>query len=469
MQSDLPKYRIGSTVSACVWLGLFPLLQGGTYSRLTVHKFYIMLVLSAFTLLIFLAEQLTFLRGRTRRVSERRSDVLLSFCPLMIASALLLWTFLSCLFSSCGPETWWIGEASRYEGLLTGICYFVLFTCFFFSRVSLKPVLLSAAAGVAAFFIVVLLQRRGGNPLGLYPPGRNYELNPEFQGTIGNVDMSTGYLLLLAGLFLYGVLSQFGSLCGLKQMSLPSGKRPLFMLIILSVALLLTLYLILSMDVQFGVISLAVLFMFTLLRFVPKKWRLPLLLLVIVTVLLAVWFWPGESGGAWELHEILHGRGRLSFGSNRAAVWLYSLGLARERLLLGGGPGTFASRFSQFLSENGLVIPHEQDGVVLPDYFDNPHNEYIARLTDCGLPAMILFLALLLLAIFRRREGWFPLLGPFSAAVLCYAVQAFFSFSVCIVAPMLWVVLGLSFSCPSVPFAPGRQEHRRESIQSGRI
>ena len=32
-----------------------------------------------------------------------------------------------------------------------------------------------------------------------------------------------------------------------------------------------------------------------------------------------------------------------------------------------------------------------------------------------------------------------------SAAVLCYAVQAFFSFSVCLVAPMFWVVLGLSF------------------------
>ena len=48
-------------------------------------------------------------------------------------------------------------------------------------------------------------------------------------------------------------------------------------------------------------------------------------------------------------------------------------------------------------------------------------------------------------AIFRKREGWFPLLAPCSAAVLCYAVQALFSFSVCIVAPMFWILLGLSF------------------------
>ena len=58
---------------------------------------------------------------------------------------------------------------------------------------------------------------------------------------------------------------------------------------------------------------------------------------------------------------------------------------------------------------------------------------------------MLLLIALILLSLFRRREGPLPLLAPCSAAVLCYAVQAFFSFSVCIVAPMFWVLLGLSF------------------------
>ena len=132
----------------------------------------------------------------------------------------------------------------------------------------------------------------------------------------------------------------------------------------------------------------------------------------------------GTGGGIWELHEILHGRARLSFGSNRVAVWLYSLRLSRESLLLGGGSGTFASRFNRYLADNGLEIPKEQDGLALPDYFDNPHNEYIARLTDHGLPALLLFLGLLFFAVFRRRDGWFPLLAPCSAAVLCYAVQA---------------------------------------------
>ena len=449
MQTGQPEYRTGMTVAACVWLGLFPLLQGGTYSRLTVHKFIIMLVLCAFTFLVFLAEQLPFLRGRSGHVPGRRSGILRSLFPWILACALLLWTVLSCLRSSFGPETWWLGEAARYEGLLTGICYFVLFTCFFFSRVSLKPVMLSAAAGVTVFFVIVLLQRGGGNPLGLYPSGKSYALNPEFQGTIGNIDMCTGYLLLLAGLFLYALISRFPALRPSRPFK--KSKKSLCIMhcalcMVYLFPLVITIYLILTMGVQFGAVSLIVLFLFTLLRFLPKKWRLPLLILFIVAVLLAVWFWPGESGGIWELHEILHGRGRLSFGSNRTGVWLYSLGLARASLWSGGGSGTYASRFNRYLSENGLVIPQEQDGVALPNYFDNPHNEYISRLTDHGLPALLLFLALLLFAVFRRHEGGFPLLTPCSAAVLCYAVQAFFSFSVCLVAPMFWVLLALSFS-----------------------
>ena len=199
------------------------------------------------------------------------------------------------------------------------------------------------------------------------------------------------------------------------------------------------------MDVQFGVISLAVLALVTFLRFLPGKYRLLVFILLIIIVLLAVWFWPGHSGGLWELHEVLHGRTQLSFGSNRLAVWYYSLLLSRESLLTGGGSGTFRTRFNEFLLKNDLKIPTEQDGKALPDYFDTPHNEYISQLTDHGLPALILFVLLLLLSVFRKRDGLLPLLTPCSAAVLCYAVQAFFAFSVCIVAPMFWILIALSF------------------------
>ena len=454
MQSVQPKYQIGMTVSACIWLSLFPLLQGGTYARITYDKWIIMLILTGVTLLCFFADliiELVIRKNHPGNLFSIPGNSPAYWFPLVLASALLFWTILSCLFSSYQADTYLLGKYARYEGLLTQLCYFTLFCCFFFSRVSLKPVLYFAAVGVTVFFVIVMLQRAGLNPFGLYPSGRSYAKNPEFQGTIGNIDMGTGYLLILSGLFLHGIVRAVRNFRSRKAsspesrsfVSVPRG--PLTMPIALAIAFSLTIFLIITMDVQFGAVSLAVLIVFTILRFLPKQLRFPLLIFLVIIVLLVVWFWPGQTGGVWELHEILHGRCRLSFGSDRVAVWLYSLGLAHENLLWGGGSGTFPLRFNQYLSDHDLVIPKEQDGKGLPDYFDNPHNEYIQQLTDHGLPAMALFLVLLLFAVFRRNEAGFPLLAPCSAAVLCYAVQAFFSFSVCIVAPVFWVVLGLSF------------------------
>ncbi len=449
MQSVQSKYGYGMTFSACLWLGLFPLLQKGTYSHITYDKWTDMMILFVVSLACFLFDlgHKLLIRIKQPQVMEKEGYGIRRLLPFFLASALILWTVLSCLVSRSGPDAWWRAETARYEGLASQLCYFFLFVLFFFSRVRLKPVLLSAAAGLAAFLVVVLLQRAGGNPLGLYPAGRSYGLNPEFQGTIGNIDMCTGWLLLLSGLFLRSFI---GTAVKTKQNGFPP-----YSLAFSAVSLtgfLMSAYLIITMDVQFGMISLGVLCLASMLRFLPANRRIPLLILLIVLALLIVWFWPGQSGGIWELHEIFHGQARLSFGSNRVAVWVYSLRMARENLLFGGGSGTFPSRFSRFLADNGLEIPRKQDGLILPDYFDNPHNEYIAQLTDHGLPAMLLFMGLLFLAVFHRNQCLSLLRSSCSAAVLCYAVQAFFSFSVCLVAPMFWVILGLSFSEPE--FSP---------------
>ena len=441
----------GMTISACLWLGLFPLLQCGTYSHITHDKWIFMLILTGITFLCFLFD-LFFHRCRRILPDTGKKSYLRAYLPLILCCALLFWSVLSCLCSRFSASVWWLAEDARMEGLLTRICYCILFICFFFSRVSLRPVLFSAAAGLLFFSVITILQRAGGNPLGLYPSGRSYEQNPEFQGTIGNIDMGTGYLLLLAALFLYA-LFRFLPFCrrhgcplsrGLKQNAFH--LQTFYPALIYCAGLILSVWLIVTMEVQFGIISLGVLLLVTLLRFLPGRWRLPLLIILIIAALLIVWFWPGQSGGIWELHEIFHGRGRLSFGSNRVAVWNYSLRMAKGHLLLGGGTGTFPSRFSEFLADNGLIIPNEQDGIPLPDYFDNPHNEYISHLTDHGFPAMLFFLLLLILSVFREREGFLPLLRPCSAAVLCYMVQAFFSFSVCFVAPLFWTILALSFT-----------------------
>ena len=433
------------TIAACLWMGAFPLLQGGTYARITRDKWYIMVFLSGITLLCLLAD--LFREGRREKnafgaVLCRRFLNKQTQLPLLLGCILLGWMLVCCLCGPYGAETWLIGASVRREGWLTQVCYIGLMMCFIGSGVREKPVIMAAAGGVVVFFVIVMLQRFGGNPLNLYPRGTSYALNPEFQGTIGNIDMDNGYLCIMAALFLFSGLKY-----GRKKTAGESGKRADKRILVISAALgfVLCCWMILTMNVQFGIMTLTVLLAAAGIGFLPNKRRIQVLLLLTVLVCLLIWFWPGtEEGALWELHELVHGRGRLSFGSNRLGVWKYSLKLAEERPFLGGGTDTFVYRFNIYLEEHGLSLPTEQNGVPLQVYFDNPHNEYIAQLVNHGLPGTLLFIGLILTALRREKKGNAPLLTACSASVFGYALQAFFSFSVCMTAPMFWVMAGMS-------------------------
>ena len=123
MRSRQPGHGIGMTVSACLWLGLFPLLQFGTYSTMTRDKWILMLILTGVTLLCFVAD-LCF-----RKVSRPR------LLPLIAGAGLLGWTVLSCLLSPYPSRYWWIG-AGRMEGLSTQLCYLGLFFLFSLTNLS---------------------------------------------------------------------------------------------------------------------------------------------------------------------------------------------------------------------------------------------------------------------------------------------------------------------------------------------
>ena len=439
VQSETTKAGTGMTVSACLWLGLFPLIQFGSFHTITRDKWICMFILTALTAAGFLVDL------RMRRVSRPR------LLPLLFGAGLLLWTVLSCLLSPYPGAPWWTGTGRR-EGLVSQLCYLGLFFLFSFSRVRRRPVLISAGCGVLVFLVVVLLQRAGGNPFGLYPDGYRYEDAPQFQGTIGNVDLCSGYLVIVCGLFLSALVH---TLCGLFRhpAGTQSDREPgaghaalrmvlpaVFLLLVLSVSV----WLLFAFEVDSGLLALAVLLLWTLARLVPKRYRLPALILLLALMLTVVWFWPGQAGPVWELHEILRGRPQSSFGSGRIGVWVRTAAMLAEegRLLTGTGADTFANRFSDYLFRYELAHP---DGELLADYYDTPHSEYLAMVVNCGIPALLCFLVLILAGCFG--------VSVWKDGVLGYAVQALLSFSVCIVAPMFWVVLGLSLSRPSPPKA----------------
>ncbi len=428
MQSGQTKYGTGMTVSACLWLGLFPLLQFGSFHTITHDKWICMLVLTGLTLAGFLADAVMRCLSRSRLL------------PLLFGGGLLLWTVLSCLFSPYPGSPWWFGTGRR-EGLATQLCYLALFFLFSFSKVCKKVVLTAAGCGVLVFFAVVLIQRAGGNPFGLYPEGSGYESAPDFQGTIGNVDMCSAYLVILCGLFLPELVGVLRDLVR-KARTVPSSPRKsvkqVFYACLLLVSLAAAVYLLFTIHVFSGQLALAVLVAVVLVRLLPKKARFPVLVLLLAAVLLLVWFWPGaETGDLWELHEILRGRPQYAFGSGRLGVLARTRTMLQTegRLLLGTGADTFAKRFNAFLMTYEMAHPDEP---YLDGYYDSPHCEYLALISNCGIPALLCFLALIVCCCLGR--------SPWCDTVLAYSVQLLFSFSVCLVAPMFWVVLGLTFT-----------------------
>ena len=426
MQSGQTKYGNGMTLSACLWLGLFPLLQFGSYRSITADKWLCMMILAGITLVCFLADALA---GRIARPG---------FLPLLFGAGLLCWTVVSCLASPFSGSPWWMGTGRR-EGLVSRLCYFCLFFLFSASRVRRKPVLVSAGCGVLAFLAVVLAQRAGENPFGLYPDGGGYESTPFFQGTVGNVDMCSGYLVILCGLFLPACVDTVRKLLHPSRQDPEENRRIFLSACALLLSLAGTVYLLVTVNVESGLLALAVLLAWTAIRLLPRKVRLPVLVFLLALLLLLVWFWPGQSGPVWELHEILCGRPQFSFGSGRIGVWTRSMDMLRTegRLLTGTGADTFTARFSAFLSFWELSRPDDE---YLTEYYDSPHCEYLALVSDCGIPALLCFLVLVLAGC-SGAPAW-------RGGVLGYSFQALLSFSVCIVAPMFWVVLGLSLGTP---------------------
>ncbi len=433
------------TAAACVWLGLFPLLSGFTYETITRDKWNLMLLLTGLTVLLRSADAV---RSRSRGCAYPFRLSLSSVTTVL----LLMWLVCTTLTGGRPAREQWIGCSSRREGLLTRLCYLTLFFCFQGSRIDLSRVLHAVTAGVTVFGIIALIQRGGGNPLGLYPQGKSYATSHEFQGTVGNIDMCSGYLTLVAAL----------SLTSLFRKETTRTDR-----IFCGIGALWSLTLILMTGVRSGWIALGVLALFLGFARIPRRLRLPAFGALLLSVFVLVWFWPGQSGSIWELHEILHGRLQLSFGGNRIAVWLNSLRLFRESPLTGGGCDSFMPRFNEFLNVNGIELPASQGGLALPRFFDNPHNEYLALLTNNGLPALLLYLLLLIAVVYPVVRSAFAGNGIPQApamAVLCYAVQAFFSFSVCIVTPMFWVLCGLADNSLSRRFP----EHVSSGLQRDR-
>lgn len=492
MQRKEPAWPgIITALLGMLWLGAFPLWQDLSYAHITRAKWLGMLVLTGFTVLAVLLCVLILAAKKQLRQALRLHPAQL------LAVGYFAWVALSALLgewagtlNAQGQRVVWMG-AIRYEGLLTHLCYAAIFLCMSLFPPRVKAVLAAASAALAVFAGVVALQYAGVNVLGLFPAGRSIYANYEFQGTIGNIDMVSGYLSLLVPLLLGAFVTcekggwhllAAGSLGAALEwcMEVQSGLIALLLLCGLLLLLMLRfpacrrraclalagiaaglalrgmLFLpwldsatpravqpvvfTMTDKALVGVGAVAVLLVAAAVfrwhpgKAMPGKTILCLVLVaaVLLVTAVAVLPVPQSAGGLYELHEILHGRAQDQYGSWRLGAWRHTLDMSRDSLLFGNGPDTFYYALQDHL---------QQAGASLGENFDNPHNEYVAILSNNGLPALLLYVSLLacvLMGCISARQ-W-----ALALAVGCYAVQGFFSFSICLVSPLFWAVMGMA-------------------------
>lgn len=389
-------------VYAC---GLFPLL-GGAYAGITTVKTLLILIpgLVFSSLLLFL--------GKDRLFSGWGAveALLLLF---------LLWAGVALLCSPFGFAG--LTGAGRSGGWL-GLCFFLLLwtvgRCFGPGKERL--ILTALSVSLLLMNSIGFLQLWGGNPLHLYPGGLGYGDGDilyagTFLTTIGNTGQLGAFYCLSLPLLLFSFFREKTSLRWVWLAAFCSGLL-LAWCARLDAALL---ALFLGLPLAFGFSGKT-----RKLRFL----MLGIFLLLLVLALLWLRTYQGENTTLLECARLLNGEWEPGFGSWRLGVWRNTWLMLRERLLLGFGPDCFRLAY-------GLHYPGQAP-------WDAAHNEYLGYWCELGLPGLLLYAGALGISCWRlllRGQG------AWGAMLLCYGIQAGFSFPTFLVAPLFWLLWGVGW------------------------
>ena len=170
-----------------------------------------------------------------------------------------------------------------------------------------------------------------------------------------------------------------------------------------------------------------------------------------------------ENGRPVDFHEAesIGFKGKERLGSARGYIWSRTLPKLLKSPILGYGPDSFLAVFPQG-DLYAKLYAYEDIWMLV----DKPHNLYLNIAINFGLPALIVFLGLVLLqgrrifGLYFRVQEPLQMQDTFAIAcfmgVIAYLGAGFFNDSVLSVAPIFWVMLGLSIALT------GKSGKRRE-------
>lgn len=476
------------TIAAFLLLCLFPLLST-SYTSITEFKKNSFLLL---TVLVLVLWSMAVIVEKKKPALNWRILPGLLYCGSVAVSA-IFGSYRDVLNSDGKLAVFW--GLFRGDSLQIIICYTVLYCCFSSISFRMEDLVPFCGEAVLFHFFVVIFQFAGINILNLFPEGLSVKTNYIFQGTLGNIDFTPGYIILMAPILFMpylwetGKLRIFSLICGMSGICTVlvsrtvTGKILIFTLLA-GMGILILLYpriaergfLILSCifflltgnsfvglpwytgqeTFIFSVFSpvrtilylscgIVCLIIFHLLKkeliFISVNRRTIFLAIFIVLFLCLIMIhtipFTSRNGVLWEMHEILNGRGKNYYGNYRWGVWKHAIELSRNNWLFGTGPDTFYYSFRDYIKQI-------EDNVGAYKGFDFAHNAYLNILVCNGLLTMLIYVFLnsvLCIHAFRVRQ---PIGKMCGLSLACYCIFEFFTFSIFIVSPIAWTVRGIT-------------------------
>ncbi len=400
----------------------------GAYGYLSIveSKYVFYLILTGLYLLAVLIGFLLFSKKIGFKLARGR--IKLQTAQLFVLLYLLV-TWVSALVSRYWPYT--VIGASRYEGALTITLYCMSFLLIsFFGRAD-RRLLMVFAVSVSAFAIICISQLIGFNPFVLYPKGYSFfspEVGGSFIGTIGNTDLVSAFICICVPVLLIIIIRGHDN------------RRWLLLVPLLSL-----LFVLWKIDVLAGYIGVGLGSVIAICVTAPlgcKQKKIAVFIFIGLFILLLAAIFLFEWSGyqlLYEMHEVMHGHFDDSFGSQRLFIWRNVWSHVPGRIITGHGPDTML--FDNF--EYVAYYDIEQERFF--SYIDMAHNEYLNVIYHQGIIGLIAFLGILACAMvaWLRHQKDDIATAALGGAVLCYSIQAFFSFSMCMTAPYFWLALAL--------------------------
>lgn len=132
-----------------------------------------------------------------------------------------------------------------------------------------------------------------------------------------------------------------------------------------------------------------------------------------------------------------------SFGTGRGYIWLNTLPILSDSLVLGRGAG----QFPFFFPQNDVVGSLNTHGTAHL-LTDKPHNMYLGIAVSYGVPALLIFIAIAVVSLTRglrksscRSNGIY---AGIIGSILCFLIMGIANDSNPVISPLFWSFLGVA-------------------------